>query len=227
MVSKDNPFIQIFIGDMNFSATVLNKCYPNNKNYSKDFTTDITKIFNKISKSGSYNVGQRNKLAANKEICFYFNLCTNNIFYLVVTEKDYPEYEAFRFIDFIHEKQIYSNKTSEDNVELSSEGKDLLEKNIVEFNAGSSSHQIISSMNDDMKDITSSMQTNLKEVLKSSEDARGLEVQSSNIKFGALEFQDTSNDLKNVTCWQNFKWTIILASIILLAVGIILFIVFK
>ena len=82
-------------------------------------------------------------------------------------------------------------------------------------------------MNDDMKDITSSMKTNLKEVLKSSEDARGLEVQSQGIQLGAMEFQNTSNDLKNVTCWQNFKWTIILASIILLAIGIICFILFK
>ena len=212
---KETPIRDIFIGNLTAKAKIIEV------NYSKIiFSNDIQKIFNKISNSGNFQIGQRNKLLANNDSCFYFTLCSNNIFYLVVTDKNYPEYEAFRFIDFLHEKNIYTNTNEEHS--LNDYGTQLLNDSVNEFMNSTSTHEIVSAIDNDIKDIKGQMKNNLKEVLKSTDDAKELEMQSSNIKLGAMDYENNSKELKKETCLQNFKWTLILGGAVLILLVLIL-----
>ena len=218
MSDYQSPFQQIYIGNVTLKANIYER---KEKKFKGDFTTELNKIFQKIANSGTYQIGQRNKLKASDEFNFFFNLCTNNIFYLIVCSKDYAEYEAYRFIDYIHEKEIYSNLNLDNR--LNQRGNELMETAISEFSANSSS-QIMSDINKDIMEVKSTMKNNLKEVLKSTDDARSLEAQSNNIKLGALEYESNAKELKKETCWQNFKWTLILASIVII-IGLVIFLI--
>lgn len=215
------PFKQIFIGNVTLKSMIYER---KEKDLNNNFSNDINKIFVKICNSGSYQTGQRNKLKASDDFLFYFNLCTNNIFYLIVTTSAFAEYDIYRFIDFIHGKEIYTNINLENK--LNQKGCDLIEESINEFQKNSSS-QLINDINKDILEVKNDMKNNLREVLKSTDDARSLEDQSNNIKLGALEYEQNSKELKKATCWQNFKWTIILCSVIIIVVGIVLIAIFS
>jgi hypothetical protein len=215
MSSKENPIKNIFIGNVTLKQKVAEVSYS-----KTTFQNEIMKIFQKISNSGTFQVGMNNKLLANNENCFYFTLCSNNIFYLIVTDKSYPEYEAFRMIDFIHEKNIFTQ--TNENGELTKEGISNLKNAIEDYNKLDTSGKIISEMNGDIRDIKDTMKNNLKEVLRTTDDAKSLENMSNNIKLGALEYQDNAKELKKVTCIQNWKWTLIIAGIVIILLVVIL-----
>lgn len=215
MVSKEIQIKTVFMGNATSKGKIAEV------NYTKvNFTGDISKIFNKICNSGSFQIGQRNKLLANNDSCFYLSLCSNNIFYLIVTDKNYSEYEAFKLIEFLHEKNIYTNLN--ESGELSKSELENLKNVIDDFEKVDTTGKTINAIDNDIKDIRDSMKSNLKEVLRTSEDARNLEAQSSTIKLDALEYQDNARELKKQTCIQNWKWTIIIIGIVAILLCVIL-----
>ena len=220
MSFKETGLKNIFIGNITLKSKIKEVSFS-----KQNFTNDITKIFNKICSSGSMQIGNRNKLQASNDSFFFFTICSNNIFYLIATDKNFPEHEAFSLVDLLHQKGIFMN-VNESN-ELNSIGEELLNDTLNEYKKKESSSTIINNINEDIKDIKDVMKNNLKEVLKTTDDARALEVQSNNIKLGAMEYQDNANELKKETCFQNFKWTIIKGVILAVAIGVVLIIVLK
>lgn len=212
MVSKCE-IKDVFIGNV----TLKNQIVEIN-NTKINFINDITKIFNKICSSGNFQIGQRSKLLASNDSCFYFTLMSSNIFYLIVTDKNYSEPDAFRVVDLIHDKLF--SLLNEDK-EITKDGINQIKQILTDFENEDTTSKIVASTREDLKDISVSMKNNLKEILRTTDDARDLEVKSNNIKLGALEFENNSNELKKATCWQNFKWTIILSSLAVVLVLVI------
>ncbi len=220
MSFKETGLKNIFMGNITLKSKIKEVSFS-----KQNFTNDITKIFNKICSSGSMQIGNRNKLQASNDSFFFFTICSNNIFYLIATDKNFPEHEAFSLVDLLHQKGIFMN-VNESN-ELNSIGEELLNDTLNEYKKKESSSTIINNINEDIKDIKDVMKNNLKEVLKTTDDARALEVQSNNIKLGALEYQENANELKKATCWQNFKWTIIIGGVLAVVIGVVLIIVLR
>ncbi len=80
----------------------------------------------------------------------------------------------------------------------------------------------ISEISGDINEIKIEMQNNVKKVMANTEDLQSLDVKANKIKDNANLFKKDATDLKRKTCWQNFKWTIIL---ILVVIALLLIVV--
>lgn len=206
----------LFLGNITTKTKIVDVPYS-----KKDFKEINNKIFNKVTSSQNTQIGHTNKFNADSDSCVYFTLKTSNILYILITDKNYPEYEAFRLVDFLHDKNIYSYLN--EHGELSKEGINLLKSNVNDYVSKESSHNTMTAINNDISDIKDTMKSNLREVLRTTDDAKSLEVQSSSIKLEALEYQDNAKELKKVTCIQNWKWTIIICLIVGIVAGILIY----
>ena len=66
------------------------------------------------------------------------------------------------------------------------------------------------------------MKNNIKNMYNNVEDVEKIEQKAIDLKKGAEEYNKSASELKRATCWQNFKWLIILIAVIVLLIIIIL-----
>ena len=66
------------------------------------------------------------------------------------------------------------------------------------------------------------MKNNVKKVLVNSEDLQSLDVKANKIKDNANLFKKDAVALQRKTCFQNFKWTLILSVLIIVILLIII-----
>jgi hypothetical protein len=159
---------------------------------------------------------ERNKVVGT-EGNYYFTITPSNTFYLILTETDYPQRQAFQLIEDMSKENIHL--LVDEKGELSKIGKQSLKNLVDSYQSGETK---ISGVQRDIEDIKIEMNENVKKVISNLEDAEGLKQKSDKIKDNSKEFAKKSAELKRATCWQNCKWTIILS---LLLLGIILIIV--
>jgi len=159
---------------------------------------------------------ERNKVVGT-EGNYYFTITPSNTFYLILTETDYPQRQAFQLIEDMSKENIHL--LVDEKGELSKIGKQSLKNLVDSYQSGESK---ISGVQRDIEDIKIEMNENVKKVVSNLEDAEGLKIRSDKIKDNSKEFAKQSSALKRATCWQNCKWTIILS---LLLLGVILIIV--
>ena len=80
----------------------------------------------------------------------------------------------------------------------------------------------IQGIQNDVEQVKDTMRKNVKNMYNNVEDVEKMEQKAIDLKKGAEEYNKSAAELKRVTCWQNFKWLIILIAVIVLLIIIIL-----
>ena len=171
---------------------------------SSDNKNEASKVFDKIQKSNNYSQGERNRLQISKLLDLYYCIFNNNIIAVIVINKHYPVYKVYQIFDKIQNESDYSKY-----------------KEILDYHQDISKVDTIVSINTDLKEIEGDLKSNIKKVLNSTDNARELQERSERIKDTALDYSKNANELKKVTCWQNFKWWIIIVCAVSILVCVI------
>ena len=182
-------------------------------------------IFQKVVKSPTKKLDERNKIVSKGEI-FYFILTQTNLIFLVLVEEKYPERLVFQMIENIKEENI-PLMVNDETKELNPQGRQAI-KQLVEKYQDQNNFNKIAEIQKDVDEIKVEMKENIKKQVDSMEDVNKLEEKSANLKMQTADYANNANTLKKVTWWQNCKLTIIIAVIIIaIVLAIVLPIVLK
>ena len=169
-------------------------------------------IFQKVVKSPTKKLDERNKIVSKGEI-FYFILTQTNLIFLVLVEEKYPERLVFQMIENIKEENI-PLMVNDETKELNPQGRQAI-KQLVEKYQDQNNFNKIAEIQKDVDEIKVQMKENIKKQVDSMEDVNKLEEKSANLKMQTADYANNANTLKKVTWWQNCKLTIIIAVIII------------
>ena len=158
---------------------------------------------------------ERNKVVGS-DGKYYFTTTATNTFYLILADANYPQRSAFKLLEEMGKENLHL--LVDEKGEMNKLGKQSL-KNLLDNYQKSDR---ISGVQKDIDEIKIEMNANVKKLVSNLEDAESLKIKSDKIKDSAKDFSKGARDLKRLTCWQNFKWTIILVTLI---VGILLIII--
>ena len=182
-------------------------------------------IFQKVVKSPTKKLDERNKIVSKGEI-FYFILTQTNLIFLVLVEEKYPERLVFQMIENIKEENI-PLMVNDETKELNPQGRQAI-KQLVEKYQDQNNFNKIAEIQKDVDEIKVQMKENIKKQVDSMEDVNKLEEKSANLKMQTADYANNANTLKKVTWWQNCKLTIIISVIIIaIVLAIVLPIVLK
>ena len=176
-------------------------------------------IFQKVVKSPSKKLDERNKIVSKGEI-YYFIMTQTNLIFLVLVEEKYPERLVFQMIENIKEENI-TLMVNDETKELNPQGRQAI-KQLVEKYQDQKNFNKIAEIQKDVDEIKVQMKENIKKQVDSMEDVNKLEEKSANLKMQTADYANNANTVKKDTWWQNCKLTIIISVII---IGIVLAIV--
>lgn len=180
--------------------------------------SDIKKVFERMCQMFNGQTDQRTKLGAPQGNSIYLTILSPNIFYLGLVDTSYPERMVFSLFDEIHIEKLYNDI---DQNELSNNSKQKL-REIVDKYQDQTKLGTITAIESDLSEIKKDARKNINRTLENLDDMNSLENQSSRIKMDALVYNENAKELKKVSFFQNFKWTLIVIGCILILVGVIL-----
>ena len=192
--------------------------YPD-RGASKSLAKEANQIFKKLSTSGIKTKDLRNKVDNRGKGHYFFTINSNNIFYLIYGDNNLKEREAFELIDILQQENIplqIDSKTGKLNLEGRKQFKEIVE----DFKNNKSNK--IQGIQNDVEQVKDTMRKNVKNMYNNVEDVEKMEQKAIDLKKGAEEYNKSAAELKRATCWQNFKWLIILIAVIVLLIIIIL-----
>jgi len=172
------------------------------------------RIFKEYCKNIENKYEKNNKIVAEDGI-FYCTISPSNIFYLALMEGNYPERRVFQMIDECKRDNIHL--LVDEKGELNKPGKQALKSIISQYD----NNDMIGDINGNINEIKIEMQHNVRKVLGNTEDLQELDNKANKIKDNANIFKKDAANLKRKTCWQNFKWTIILVLVVIALLCII------
>ena len=182
-------------------------------------------IFQKVVKSPTKKLDERNKIVSKGEI-YYFIFTQTNLIFLVLVDESYPERLVFQLIETIKNEKI-TLMVNDETKELNPQGRQAI-KQLVEQYQDQKNFNKIAEIQKDVDEIKVQMKENIKKQVDSMEDVNKLEEKSANLKMQTADYANNANTLKKVTWWQNCKLTIIIAVIIIaIVLAIVLPIVLK
>lgn len=211
------PLKIVFMGNIQ-----TNKKIAEHQSCSITNHSDIKKVFDRMCQMFTGQLDQRTKLGAPQGNCIYLTVLNPNIFYLAMVETSFPERNVFALFEELHKENVYTYIN--ENNELNPTGKSML-KEIIDKYQDQSNCGNISSIQNDLNDIKAEARKNISKTMNNIDDISDLETQSNRIKKDALVYNENAKDLKKVSFWQNFKWTLIIAGTLLLLVLIIVLLV--
>ena len=193
-------------------------CYPE-KGVSKKIKAEATQIFNKFCESGSTMKDLRNKINNDNDGNFFFKINSQDIFYLVLGDKNINERDAFALMDYIQNEKIplLIDKSTQ---QLNLSGRQQLKTVIEKFFENNSNK--LNDINLELEDTKKIMKNNIKDMTKNIDEIENMEGKAVQIKENADLFNKNANNLKKAAWWANCKWTIILILIVVLLLIIIL-----
>lgn len=204
----------VFLGN----ATTLKTIGHEPDKGNEDLLKEVTAIFEKYASSNSKQFDQRQRITGN-DGNYFFTIAPSNVFYMVVAAPEVAERDVFALINEIGKENIallVDNKTGR----LNAIGRQSLRILVDNFNKGELSK--IESINVELKETKNIMGQNINKMLNNVDDLKGLEEKSMKIKVNSEIYKKNANDLRKVTWWQNCKWTLILA---ILIIGVLLAII--
>jgi hypothetical protein len=188
--------------------------YPNNAtDISAKESKTIFTTYCRSSKNTKYE--ERNKVVGT-DGNYYFTIMPTNTFYLVLADGEFPQARVFNLIEEIHKESIYL--LVDEKAELNKIGKQSLKQICDSYQRD----EKLAEVNKDIESIRIEMKQNVKNIVGNLEDVEVLKNQSEKIKDSSNTFAKKSAELKRLTCWSNFKWTIILS---VLVIGVLLIII--
>jgi hypothetical protein len=181
-------------------------------------------IFKKLSKVQERKNEERNIISGNGNK-YYFITYTPNILFLVYVDEEYPERLVFQMLDEVKNEGILS-MINDSTRELDPNGRQKL-KEVIEKYQDKDNLDRIGAIQNDVNEVKVEVKKNIDKMVENVEDVQKLEEKSNLLKDASKDYEKNSEELKRITCWQNFKLWIILIIIVLLLVGFILYFIFS
>ena len=181
-------------------------------------------IFKKLSKVQERKNEERNIISCNGNK-YYFITYTPNILFLVYVDEEYPERLVFQMLDEVKNEGVLS-MINGSTQELDPNGRQKL-KEVIEKYQDKDNLDRIGAIQNDVNEVKVEVKKNIDKMVENVEDVQKLEEKSNLLKDASKDYEKNSEELKRITCWQNFKLWIILIIIVLLVVGFILYFIFS
>ena len=214
-------FIKYFlIGDIDTNKAITE--FSTNAIGSKEKKNAI-QIFKRICKSNERRYEERNIISA-KENKYFFTLFHPNIVFIVFADGTYPEKLIFTMFDEVRNEKVLS-MINEETKELNPNGRQSL-KQIIEKYQDKEKIDKITSIQKVINEVKIEVKENINKMVKNVEDVDSLEERSKELITESTEYSNSSNEIRKITIWQNFKMWIILLIIFLIIFIIILSIIF-
>ena len=185
---------------------------------SKAIAKEANQIFKKLSESGIKTKDLRNKVDNRGKGHYFFTINSNNIFYLIFGDNNLKEREAFELIDILQQENIPSLVDSKTG-KLNLEGRKQLKSLVEDFQNNKCNK--IQGIQNDIDQVKDTMKNNIKNMYQNVENVENMEKKAIELRKGAEDYNNSAVKLKRATCWQNFKWLIILIAVIVLLIIII------
>lgn len=213
-MSSSNSIKYFYIGNLTTKKTILEDNILGTSQNEKD----AYQIFERLSSLKEHKFEERTKIS-NRNGKYYFVSHRPNRFYIIVVDNSFNESYAFELINEVDKSSVIKNIDNNDNTQVSNEGKTFIRSIIEKYEKKKTN---ISEISNDVNDIKLEMKENIKTILNSNEKAEDLKKQSESIKEGGDLFSKNANEARKITCWKNWKLTII---IILIIIGVLLAII--
>ena len=211
----------LFIGDLDSGKFISE--YSTNAIGSNEKKM-ANQIFKKLCKAEDIKYEERNIVSA-KENKYYFIAYEPRIVYFSYVDETYPDRLVFAMFEEIKNENIIS-MINESTKELNPNGRQKL-KGIIEKYQDKDKVDKIGAIPNDVNEVKVEVRKNIDKMVESVEDVQKLEEKSQFLKDASKEYEKSSKEIKRFTCWLNFKYWIILAAIILVILGIILYFILK
>ena len=214
-------FIKYFlIGDIDTNKTITE--FSTNAIGSKE-KKNATQIFKRLCKSNERRYEERNIISA-KENKYYFTLFQPNIVFIVYADGGYPEKLIFSMFDEVRNEKVLS-MINEETKELNPNGRQSL-KQIIEKYQDKEKIDKIASIQKVINEVKIEVKENINKMVENVEDVDSLEERSKELINSSTEYSDSSNEIRKITLWKNFKMWLPLMIIFLIIFIIILCIIF-
>ena len=214
-------FIKYFlIGDIDTNKTITE--FSTNAIGSKE-KKNATQIFKRLCKSNERRYEERNIISA-KENKYYFTLFQPNIVFIVYADGGYPEKLIFAMFDEVRNEKVLS-MINEETKELNPNGRQSL-KQIIEKYKDKEKFDKIASIQKVINEVKIEVKENINKMVENVEDVDSLEERSKELINSSTEYSDSSNEIRKITLWKNFKMWLPLMIIFLIIFIIILCIIF-
>lgn len=185
---------------------------------TKQNQNESKQIFEKICKNPDKKFDERNKITS-KGSNYFFILIAPNLFFLILSEADYPERLIFQMIDAINQDHIPLMVNNDKN-ELNPQGRQAL-KQIVDKYQDPKNMSKISEINSEVEALKVDMKKNIKDIISTAEDVQELEGKSNALKATASDYKQNAKELQRVTWLKNVKLWIIIGVIVVFLILII------
>lgn len=185
---------------------------------TKQNQNESKQIFEKICKNPDKKFDERNKITS-KGSNYFFILIAPNLFFLILSEADYPERLIFQMIDAINQDHIPLMVNNDKN-ELNPQGRQAL-KQIVDKYQDPKNMSKISEINSEVEALKVDMKKNIKDIISTAEDVQELEGKSNALKATASDYKQNAKELQRVTWLKNVKLWIIIGVIVVALILII------
>ena len=214
-------FIKYFlIGDIDTNKTITE--FSTNAIGSKE-KKNATQIFKRLCKSNERRYEERNIISA-KENKYYFTLFQPNIVFIVYADGGYPEKLIFAMFDEVRNEKVLS-MINEETKELNPNGRQSL-KQIIEKYQDKEKFDKIASIQKVINEVKIEVKENINKMVENVEDVDSLEERSKELINSSTEYSDSSNEIRKITLWKNFKMWLPLMIIFLIIFIIIICIIF-
>lgn len=180
----------------------------------KEISNDALSIFRRYCKADSKEFDNRGEIKDGQRT-YYFTLHSSNIFFLVYGTNLLSKRDAFLLIESVSKENI-SMYIDKKTGMLNSEGKNKLKSIIENYDEPNK----IEKINIELQETKNVMQKDIEQMAKNVQEVEILEQKSNSLKQEANTFNQESKKLNCVAWWQNCKWCIILALVIVLLIVI-------
>ena len=217
--SDSFPIKYLLIGNSNNNKIITEFC---SNNDSSKLKKEVKQIFSKLCNTQNKNFDERNKFSS-KDLNYFFTFCRPDLIYLVLVNIQYPERLIFELISKINENNI-PLMVNDETQELNPNGRQAL-KNLIEKYQDPKNVSQIAELQSDVDSIKNDMKKNLNKMVESVDDVKELENKSAALRDSTEEYKQNNVEIRRITWWQNFKLWLILAMVVLILIGVIIFIV--
>ena len=211
---SNNYYIKYFlIGDLETGKSITE--YTTNVFGSSEKKTS-GKIFQKICKSEKKNFEDRN-IIASKGNKYYFVTYPPNFVFIAYVDDSYPERLVFGMYDEVRSEDILS-MINEGTKELNPNGRQKLKQIIEKYQEKDK----LGLIQDDVEEVKEDMKKNIDKMVQNVDDVEKLDLKANRLREASFIYKNSSNEIKMLTLWQNYKLIIIILIVIIILLIIII-----
>ena len=180
---------------------------------SKSIASKPIEFFKEHIKEGKYKKDKRGIHKINDELFYYYIINADNIFYLIYSEDNLREYDAFGLIDCLQQNNI---PPLIDAKIQKYEEKQKFKETVEDFINNKMNK--IRKVEKQVKVVKDIMGKNIKDITSGIENIEDLEIKSNDLNENAIKFHKVSRKARLTALCLTWKWLIILIVAIILLI---------